>query len=192
MEKTLKNLLIAYVGECQARMRYDFFAKIATKEKHLKAAEIFTLTASQEKTHAKRFYEHIQELKNKLNTAIPEILLNNIETTYADTIENLKSAIKGEHHEYDELYPKFAKTAEEEGLPEIAKRFRAISIAEKHHNERFAKLLEEILNGTELKSEEIKIWVCRECGYPHKGKEPPEKCPSCDHAREYYEKSEYY
>ena len=188
--ETLKNLIIAYVGECQARMRYDFFAKIAIKEKHLKAAEIFTLTAQQEKTHAKRFYEHIQTLK-KDSEIIPEINLTGIETTYSDTIENLKSAIAGEYHEYDELYPKFADIADKEGFPEIAKRFRAISIAEKHHNERSAFLLKEIIENKELKSEEVIVWICRECGYVYRGKEPPEICPSCDHPREYYEKQEY-
>jgi rubrerythrin len=187
--ETLKNLMLSYVGECQARMRYDFFAKIANKEKHLKAAKIFTLTANQEKTHAKRFYEHIQKLKENEN--LPEINLGEIEVTYSNTIENLKSAINGEHHEYEDLYPKFADVADKEGFPEIAKRFRAISIAEKHHHNRYKELLEEIETGNELKSEEITVWICTECGYIHKGKEPPEICPSCDHPKEYYEKQKY-
>ncbi len=191
MEKTLKNLIKSYVGECQARMRYSFYAKIARKEKHLKAEEIFLLTAEQEKQHAKRFYEYIQQLKEKLNLDIKTIETE-VETTYSDTIKNLQSAINGENHESSELYPEFAKIAKEEGLPEIANKFTAISIAEKHHKERFEKLFEEIKNDAEFKSEEVIYWVCKECGYLHKGKNPPEECPSCNHPTEYFEKQIYF
>jgi len=184
LSTTLKNLTKAFVGESQARNRYSFYSSKARKEGFEQIAEIFQITADNEKEHAKRLFEHIQELKEN-NDEI------NVEATapfaYGKTAENLKAAIAGENHEYTEMYPEFAKIADEEGLPKIAARFRAIAVSEKHHEERFKKLLAEVEGETVFeKSEEVE-WVCRECGYVHKGKTPPAKCPSCDHDKSFYQ-----
>ena len=184
MKKTLENLTKAFIGESQARNRYTFYAKIAKKEGYEQIAEIFLITADNEKDHAKRLFEHIQELKEgadeiKVEAAAPLV--------YGDTAQNLKAAIAGEHYENTEMYPGFAKTAEEEGLDRIAARLRSISKAEEHHEERYKKLLKEVETGTVFKKDEEVEWVCRECGYVHTGKQPPEKCPSCDHAKSFYQ-----
>ena len=185
MTRTIENLIKAFVGESQARNRYSFYAKVAKKEGFEQIAEIFLITAENEKEHAKRLFEHIQELNEdkvkefKIEATAP--------TTYGDTVQNLKAAIAGENDEHTRMYPEFAKIAEEEGLQDIADRLRAIAIAEKHHEERFQKLLEEVEAGTVFKKEKEVWWVCRECGYVHFGIEAPEKCPSCDHPRSFYE-----
>ena len=188
MKKTLENLTKAFIGESQVRNRYSFYAKIAQKEGYEQIAEIFRITADNEKTHAKRIFEHIQEIKEKIGEKLDEIKVEAVAPTiYGTTIENLKAAISGEHYEYTEMYPEFAKVAEEEGLDNIAKRLRAIAKAEEHHEERYKKLLKEIEAGTVFKKDKEIWWVCRECGYIHFGTEPPEKCPSCDHPRSFYQ-----
>ena len=188
MKKTAENLAEAFVGESQARNRYTFYAKIARKEGFEQIAEIFLLTAENEKEHAKRLFEHIQELKNKAGEKTDEIKISaSVPVVYGDTKENLKSAIAGENHEYNEMYPDFARTAEKEGLKEIAFRLKAIAIAEKHHEERFKKILVELEKEAVFKKEKEVWWVCRECGYVHFGKQPPEKCPSCDHGKSFYQ-----
>lgn len=185
MTKTIENLTKAFIGESQARNRYDFYAKIAKKEGFEQISGIFLITAENEKVHAKRLFEHIQELNEdkaaefKVEASAP--------TTYGNTIENLKAAIAGENYEHTQMYPEFAKIAEEEGLQDIADRLRAIAIAEKHHEERFQKFLKEIETGTIFKKEKDVWWVCRECGFVHFGTEALEKCPSCDHPRSFYE-----
>ncbi len=189
MNKTIENLTKAFLGECQARNRYTFYAKVAQKEGYQQIGGIFLETAEQEKTHAKRLFEHIQELKEKmggedLNEIKVEVAAP---TIFGATIENLKSAIAGEHYETSEMYPEFADVAEEEGLQDIANRLRAIAKAEAHHEERYKKLLAEVEGGTVFKREEEIFWVCRECGYVHYGNEAPKKCPSCDHPRDYYQ-----
>lgn len=188
MEKTLKNLVKAFIGESQARNRYTFYAKIAKKEGYPQISEIFLKTAEQEKTHAKRLFEHIQELKEKLGKSKDEEI--EVETscpsTYGSTLENLQASINGENYENTKMYPEFAKTAEDEGLPHIAIRLKSIALAETHHEERYKKLLDELKRKSLYKKEEEKEWVCSECGYIHKGKQPPEKCPSCDHSKEYF------
>lgn len=184
MEKTLRNLSMAYVGECQARMRYSFYASKARKEGYEVVAEVFTETAEQEKEHAKRIFEAIQKIKKDHTIKIE----SDVDLTLGSTIENLKSAIKGENHEWTDMYPRFADEAEEEGFPEIAKRLRAITVAEEHHEERYKKLLAELENGTLFEKDEEIEWTCLECGYVHKGKEPPEVCPSCDHSKAFYKK----
>ena len=188
MKETIKNLAKAFIGESQARNRYTFYAKIAKKEGFEQIREIFILTAEQEKEHAKRLFEHIQELKEKLGEKLDEI---QVETStpiaYGNTAENLKTAATGENYEYTQMYPEFAKTAEKEGLPEIAKRLRAIAIAEKHHEERYLKALKEVETGTVFKKDKEVWWVCRECGYVHFGKEAPKECPSCDHPQSFYQ-----
>lgn len=187
MEKTIQNLTKAFIGESQARNRYTFYAKIAKKEGYEQIAGIFLETANHEKAHAKRLFEHIQELKKKLGNN-EEINVEAIApTTYGTTAENLQAAIDGEHYENTEMYPEFAKTAEEEGLKELAERLKAIAVAEKHHEERYIKLLEQVKAGTVFKKEKETEWVCGECGYVHTGTEPPEKCPSCDHEQAFYQ-----
>ena len=188
MKNTLENLAKAFIGESQARNRYSFYAKVAMKEGFEQIAEIFLLTADNEKAHAKRLFEHIQELKNKIGEALSEIKVEaSAPTIYSTTVENLKSAIEGENYEYTKMYPEFADIAEEEGLLEIAKRMRSIAKAEEHHEERFSKVLKELEAGTVFKKDKEIWWVCRECGYVHFGSEPPEKCPSCDHAKSFYQ-----
>jgi len=188
MNKTIINLTKAFVGESQARNRYTFYAKIAQKQGFEQIGEIFLLTADNEKSHAKRLFEHIQELKKDLNESYEEIKVEtNAPTIYGETIENLKSAIKGENHEWTEMYPEFAKIAEEEGYFKIAERLKAIAIAEKHHEERFFKLLNQLENKTFFKKQEKVWWICRECGYAYFGEEPPLECPSCNHSQSFYQ-----
>lgn len=188
MKKTIQNLTTAFIGESQARNRYTFYAKAAQKEGYEKIAEIFNLTANQEKEHATWLFKLINELKNK-GAKIEDPIKVEAEapTTLATTEENLRAAMAGENYEHTTMYPKFAEVADEEGLCEIATRLRAIAIAEKNHEERYSVYLEQLEKGTLFKKDEPVLWVCRECGYVYKGKMPPEKCPSCDHAKGFYE-----
>ena len=183
MKKTLENLTKAFIGESQARNRYSFYAKIAKKEGYEQIAGIFLITAENEKIHAKRLFEHIQELKQgeEIIVEAPAPL------TYGNTAENLKAAIAGENHEHTFMYPEFAKIAEEEGLDKVAARLRAIAKAEEHHEERFKKFLDQINNNSVFKKDKEVWWMCRECGYIHFGTEAPQICPSCDHPQSYYQ-----
>ena len=188
MENTIENLVKAFIGESQARNRYTFYAKIAKNEGFEQIAGIFLITAENEKEHASNLFKLINELKKKSNEKLDEIKVETVApTVLGSTMENLKAAIAGENHEYTKMYPEFADVAEKEGFPEIAARLRAIAKAEKHHEERYKKLLKEVEAGTVFKKEKGVWWVCRECGYVHFGKEPPEECPSCDHARSYFQ-----
>ena len=182
MENTIKNLAKAFVGESQARNRYTKFASIAKKEGYEQIAEIFLLTADNEREHASWFYKFLKQLNQtsvSIETEVPIIL--------GTTAENLQAAISGENEEYTKLYPEFANMAEQEGLADMAKRIKAISIAEQHHEERYKKLLENINTGEVFKKDTETYWVCRECGYVHFGLEAPETCPSCDHAQAFYQ-----
>jgi rubrerythrin len=184
MKETLINITKAYLGECQARNRYTFYAKIAQKEGYEQIAEIFLVTADQERTHAKRLFEHIQELKEnneeiKVEASAP--------TIYGTTIENLKAAIAGETYETTQMYPEFSKKALEEGYEALGKRLAAIAIAENNHKERYEGLLKNLEEGTTFKKKEATWWVCRECGYVHFGPEAPKECPSCSHPQSYYQ-----
>ena len=191
MQKTLENLAKAFIGECQARNRYTMFAKIAKKEGYEQIAGIFLETAEQEKEHAKQIFDRIQELKQGDVTKISVEAECPIEI--GDTKKNLELAIIGENYEWEVMYSEFAKTADEEGLPEVAKWFRAVLVAENHHSERYQKLLENINNGTVFNKEQEVYWVCRECGYVHFSEAAPEECPSCKHAKAFYQlKSEEY
>jgi len=189
MKNTLQNLAKAFTGESQARNRYTFYAKAAKKEGYERIAEIFTLTADQEKEHAHWLMKLIVELQNKLGESSQALKVEaDVPTVYATTIDNLKAAIAGENYEYTSMYPEFANVAEAEGLGEIAARLRAIAKAEEHHEERYKKILEQVEAGRFFKKDEQIIWVCRECGYQHYGFEPPIKCPSCDHEKSFYER----
>jgi rubrerythrin len=184
MQKTLECLAKAFIGESQARNRYTMYSKAARTEGYEQIAEIFLLTADNEREHAKKIFEIIQKLNKgadelKVEASVPVVL--------GTTAQNLKAAIAGENYEHTKMYPEFADIAEDEGHPEIAKRLRAIAIAESHHEERYTKLLKEVEAGTVFNKKKEVWWVCRECGYVHFGKQPPEKCPSCDHERAFYQ-----
>ncbi|MEA2065324.1 MAG: rubrerythrin family protein [Patescibacteria group bacterium] len=187
MTKTIQNLVKAFVGESQARNRYSFYSKIAKKEGFEQIASIFAEIAEQEKTHAKRLFEHIQELKQ--NDKNLSAIKTEAETpiTYGNTAENLKAAIAGENYEHTEMYPEFAKIAEEEGLTKIANRLRSIAVAEKQHKKKYEKLLVAVESSEVFKKNKEVVWICRECGYTHTGNEAPKKCPSCDHPQAYYQ-----
>jgi len=188
MNQTIKNLTKAFIGESQARNRYTFYSKIAKNEGYEQIAAIFQDTAEQEKEHASWLFKLINQLKEKAGEGTKEITVETTTpTTLGTTADNLKAAIAGENYEHTKMYPEFADVAEKEGLEEIAKRLRSIAIAEKHHQERYQKLLKEIERGTVFKKEQEVWWVCRECGYLHFGKEPPEECPSCSHPKSYYQ-----
>ena len=166
MTKTEENLKTAFAGESQARNKYDYFAKQARKEKLFYLAKIFEETALNEMQHAK------DEFK----------LLKGI----GDTKSNLKAAIAGEQYETEDMYPTFAKEAEEEGNVIAAKLFRDIGETEKHHEERYEKLLKLVEEDRVFKREEPIKWKCEKCGLIHEGKEAPVVCPSCKHSRNYF------
>lgn len=167
MSKTEENLKEAFAGESQARNKYTYFAKVARKEGYHYIAKIFDETAINEMQHAK------DEFK----------LLKGI----GDTKANLKEAIAGEHYETTEMYPAFAKEAEEEGNKGAAALFKQIAKVEKEHEERYKRLLKMVEDGTVFKREKPIKWKCSKCGFIHEGKEPPAMCPSCKHPKEYYE-----
>ncbi|MBI4734140.1 MAG: rubrerythrin family protein [Rubrobacteridae bacterium] len=188
MRETIENLAKAFVGESQARNRYTFYAKKAKADGYEQIAGIFLATADNERQHASWLMKLINQLKENNGGGYEEIIIEAaVPTTNSTTIDNLKAAIAGENHEYMHMYPEFADTADREGLPEIATRLRAIANAEMHHEERYEKLLKQLEDGTVFKKERAVRWVCRECGYPHFGEEPPEICPACNHPRAYYE-----
>lgn len=194
MKETTKNLAKAFVGESQARNRYTLYSKTAKKEGYEQIAEIFLLTADQEKEHASWLFKLINQLKEKNGNGLDEIKIDaGVPTVYGTTIENLKAAIAGENYEHTSMYPSFADIADEEGHSDIAERLRAIAIAESHHEERYSKLLQQLEMQTIFKKDESVWWICRECGYVHFGTEPPLECPSCSHPIAYYEvKNEEY
>lgn len=188
MKNTIENLAKAFIGESQARNRYTFYASVAQKAGFEQIADIFRMTADNEKEHAKRLFEHIQELKKKLDKEPKELVVEAVvPLVYGDTAQNLKAAIAGEHYENTIMYPEFAQIADKEGLRGIAQRLRSIAIAETHHEERYKKLLKEVEGEAVFKKDKEVWWVCRECGYVHFGKQPPEKCPSCEHPRAFYQ-----
>jgi rubrerythrin len=194
MKKTIENLAKAFVGESQARNRYTMYSKVAKDEGFEQIAELFLLTADNERVHAKWLFRLINELKTKTTDDLSEISIEaGVPTHLGSTFENLKAAIAGEDYENKIMYPEFAKIAQEEGLDAIALRLKAIAVAEGHHRDRYEKLLLEVKNGSTFKKDKEVWWVCRECGYVHFGTQPPEKCPSCDHPKSFYQvKNEEY
>lgn len=187
MSETIKNLAAAFVGESQARNRYTIYSKIAKKEGFVQISAIFLETATQEAQHAKWLFNMINDLKDA-GEAVEEISLEaGVPTLKSTTMENLEAAIGGEHYEHETMYPDFAAKADEEGYPEIAKRLRAIGDAEKHHEERYLKLLAAVKEGKVFKKDDSVKWVCRECGYVHEGTDAPDVCPSCSHPQGYFQ-----
>ena len=177
--KTEQNLINAYAGESQARNRYTYFAKQAKEEGYEQISEIFCMTADNEKEHAKLFYEYIGNTRGHVNAEYPFEL--------GTTEENLESAAAGEKEEWSFLYADAEKTAREEGFDEIADTFHHVIEAEKHHEQRYLKLLENIKNDTVFSKDKEILWMCRECGYVYKGKSAPKKCPNCHHPQGYFQ-----
>lgn len=177
---TEKNLMAAFAGESQARNRYTYFASKAKKEGYEQIADIFLESAANEKEHAKREFKFLQGGEAEITVSFPAGVID-------DTVANLKASAEGEHHEWTEMYPEFARVAEEEGFAEIAAVFRNIAIAEKEHERRFLALLKNIEEGKVFKKDKVVVWRCRNCGYVHEGTNPPQKCPACDHPQAYFE-----
>jgi Rubrerythrin len=179
--QTEKNLLKAFAGESQARMRYTYFASVAKKEGYEQISAIFAETADQEKEHAKKFFKCLEGGMVEITATFPAGVIGN-------TAENLLSAASGENEEWTDLYPTFAKVAEEEGFPEIAILFKNIALVEAEHEKRYRALLARVEAGTVFERDEEIEWQCRNCGYVHKGKKAPEKCPACQHPQAYFER----
>ena len=179
--QTEKNLLKAFAGESQARMRYDYFAKQAKKEGLEQIAAIFEETALNEKEHAKRFFKFLEGGMVEITASYPAGKIGT-------TLENLKAAAEGENEEWTELYPHFADVAEQEGFKEVAVAFRKIAEVEKAHEERYRKLYENLNKGMVFKSNGKIVWKCRNCGYLHEGTDAPEVCPACLHPQAYFER----
>ncbi|MDR1721757.1 MAG: rubrerythrin family protein [Methanobrevibacter sp.] len=184
MSKTIENLTKAFIGESQARNRYTIYSKQATKDGYPQIADIFLLTAENEREHAKWLFKMINQIKEDDTPIIVEADSPNV---LGDTAENLKAAIGGEHFETSEMYPEFAKIAKEEGYNDIATRLENIGKAEAHHELRYQILLDNLENGTLFKKDSPVTWMCQKCGYTIESKEPPVKCPSCDHPTKYFE-----
>ncbi len=180
--KTAKNLMTAFTGESQARNRYTYFASKAKKEGFVQISDIFAETADQEKEHAKRLF--------KFMTGGEEGVLADADFPFGvigSTAENLEEAAGGEHYEWTEMYPSFAKTAREEGFETIARAMEAIAVAEKQHEKRYLDLKKNIELGQVFKRDQEVVWRCRNCGYLHRGTEAPEVCPACAHPRAHFE-----
>lgn len=178
---TEQNLLKAFAGESQARNRYTYFASVAKKEGYEQIAAVFLETADQEKEHAKRFFKFLEGGEAVINGA--SYPAGRIGTTP----ENLLAAAMGEKEEWNELYPAFAKAAEEEGFPEVAETFRRVSEVEEEHERRYLKLLSRITDGDFFHRKGEIWWQCRNCGYITKAKEAPKVCPSCLHPQAFFE-----
>lgn len=171
--QTEQNLLSAFAGESQARNKYTYFASVAKKEGYEQIAAIFNETADNEKEHAKMWLKELSGI--------------------GSTVQNLKVAADGENYEWTDMYEGFAQTAKEEGFDRIAYLFTEVAKIEKEHEERYRKLLQNIEEGKVFKSEQPKMWICRNCGHIHFGDEAPKVCPVCAHPQSYFEqRSENY
>jgi len=178
--RTEQNLLKAFAGESQAKNRYEFAAKVAKEEGYEQISAIFLETAMQEQMHAKRFFSFLEGGMVEITAAYPA-------GKTSTTGDNLAAAAAGEHEEWSELYPAFARIAEEEGFKEVATAFKAISAAEKVHEERYRKLLENVMGNKVFERGEKVFWYCRKCGYVHFGTKPLKNCPACLHPFNYTE-----
>ena len=165
--QTEKNLQAAFAGESQARNKYTYFASVAKKQGYEQIAALFLKTAENEKEHAKLWFKELSGI--------------------GDTAENLLSAAEGENYEWTDMYEEFAKTAEEEGFTELAKRFRLVAAVEKHHEERYRVLLHNVESKEVFDKSEVKVWECRNCGHIVIGEKAPEICPTCNHPQSYFE-----
>lgn len=178
--KTEQNLLKAFAGESQAKNRYTFFAKQAKKDGFEQIAGFFMETALQEEQHAKVFFKHLEGGMVEITASYPAGVI-------ASTAENLLAAAEGEHEEWADLYPEFARIAEEEGFPKIATSFKMVAKVEVEHENRYRKLLENIEKNQVFARPEERVWVCRKCGFHYKGVKALEKCPCCEHPKAYFE-----
>ena len=165
--KTEKNLEAAFAGESQARNKYTYFASVAKKQGFEQISALFLKTADNEKEHAKMWFKELAGI--------------------GDTAENLLHAAEGENYEWTDMYDGFAKTAEEEGFPELAAKFRLVAAIEKHHEERYRALLKNIELAEVFAKSEVKVWECRNCGHIVVGTNAPELCPTCAHPQSYFE-----
>ncbi|MGE5560932.1 MAG: rubrerythrin [Chloroflexota bacterium] len=165
--KTEANIKAAFAGESQARNKYTFFASVARKEGYEQIAALFEETAGNEKEHAKLLYKMLSGI--------------------GDTPNNLRQAIAGEHYEWTDMYPTFAKQAEEEGFTEIARVMRELAEIEEQHEERYRRLLANIEQGVVFRRDGVQRWHCRNCGYIHEGSTAPDKCPACAHPQSFFE-----
>ena len=165
--QTEKNLMAALAGESEARNKYTYFASKAKKEGYEQIAALFLKTADNEKEHAKLWFKELGLLGN--------------------TAENLLSAAEGENYEWTDMYDGFAKTAEEEGFLELAAKFRLVAAIEKHHEDRYRALLQNVETKQVFEKSEVKVWECRNCGHIVVGTAAPELCPTCAHPQAYFE-----
>ena len=165
--QTEKNLQAAFAGESQARSKYTFFASVAKKQGYEQIAALFLKTADNEKEHAKLWFKELAGI--------------------GSTAENLAAAAEGENYEWTDMYAGFAKTAEAEGFPELAARFRMVGEVERHHEERYRALLHHVETAAVFAKSEVKIWECRNCGHIVVGTAAPEVCPVCNHPQSYFE-----
>ena len=178
--KTEKNLLAAFAGESQARNRYTFFASAARKEGFEQIAGIFAETAENEKEHAKVFFKYLEGGDTEITATYPAGMIK-------DTKSNLEAAAAGENLEWTTLYADFAKTAREEGFPEVARSFEQISKVERFHESRYRKLINNVGGGEVFKKKTVVKWHCLNCGYVFEGTEAPRECPACRHPQAFYE-----
>lgn len=167
--KTEKNLQEAFAGESQARNKYTFFASKARKDGYEQIAALFEETANNEKEHAKLWFKYLEGGEIK------------------DTMSNLEAAANGENYEWTDMYDRMAKEAEEEGFKEIAIKFHAVGAIEKHHEERYRKLLKNIEDGVVFSRDGDRIWICRNCGHIVVGPKAPKVCPVCLHPQSFFE-----
>ena len=165
--KTEQNLRDAFAGESQARNKYTYFASKAKKEGYEQIAALFLKTAENEKEHAKMWFKELAGI--------------------GSTAENLASAAEGENYEWTDMYEGFARTAEEEGFPALAKKFRLVAAIEKHHEERYRALLQNVETAEVFRKSSVKVWECRNCGHIVVGEAAPEVCPTCAHPQAYFE-----
>lgn len=165
--QTEKNLQAAFAGESQARNKYTYFASVAKKEGYEQISGIFAKTAENEKEHAKMWFKELAGIGN--------------------TAQNLEAAADGENYEWTDMYEEFANTAEQEGFPELAEKFRMVGAIEKAHEERYRALLKNVETAQVFEKSEVKVWECRNCGHIVVGTNAPDKCPVCNHPQSYFE-----
>lgn len=178
--KTEQNLLKAFAGESQARNRYTYFASAAKKEGLEQISGIFMETAENEKEHAKVFFKYLEGGETEITAIYPSGIIK-------DTKSNLEAAAAGENMEWTALYADFAKTAKDEGFPEVSRSFEQIAKVERFHESRYRKLINNIANQEVFKKKSSIKWHCLNCGYVVEGAEAPQECPACKHPQAYYE-----